>query len=366
MSLTKETRRLTFMSLFLASAVIAGIHSNSLKAETDMLDSADEALSNDSIQMDNINLEGKLSASDRIRKRREKLEERNKIMVERKIEDIRVKQEIALTNKLQEAFGKSLNNLNEDKVQVSQAAPLAPVAPQPVLAAPVVEARVFEPKEDSSLEHKKSKLIPYLGAQSLKGNKVDFESKLNVGANLETMVFNQLSFGFGVGYTTLDISDTANDFIGNNYQYNSGYYNSFGTGRTMSSTKLVIEANSKFFIASESRIKPFVGAGLSYNRSNLKYNDSGNGYNYNNINYGNEGFSSTALGASAKLGAEVDFNEIVGFNIDLAYTKNLTSGISSTANTTNTNPDQVRLQNVTKSIEEADITSVQAGLIVRF
>ena len=363
MSLTKETRRLTFMSLFLASAVIAGIHSNSLKAETDMLDSADEALSTDSIQMDNINLEGKLSPSDRIRKRREKLEERNKRMVERKIEDIRVKQEIALTNKLQEAFGKSLNNLNVDKVQVSKAAPLAP---QPVIPAPVVEARVFEPKEDTSLEIKKSKLIPYLGAQSLKGNKVDFESKLNVGANLETMVFNQLSFGFGVGYTSLDISDTANDFIGNNYQYNSGYYNSFGTGRTMSSTKLVIEANSKFFISSESRIKPFVGAGLSYNRSNLKYNDSGNGYNYNNINYGSEGFSSTALGASAKVGAEVDFNEIVGFNIDLAYSKNLTSGISSTANTTNTNPDQVRLQNVTKSIEEADVTSVQAGLIVRF
>ena len=44
---------------------------------------------------------------------------------------------------------------------------------------PVVETRVFEPREDSSLEVKKSKIIPYLGAQSIKGNKVDFESKLN-------------------------------------------------------------------------------------------------------------------------------------------------------------------------------------------
>ena len=360
MRVTKETRRLTFMSLFLASALMSGIHSNSLKAETDMLDSADEALSTDKLQMDNINLEGKLTPSERMRKKREKLEERNKLMVEKKIEDIRIKQEIALTNRLQEAFGKSLNNLTEDKVQVSQA------APQSVGLTPVVETRVFEPREDSSLEVKKSKIIPYLGAQSIKGNKVDFESKLNIGANLETMVFNQLSFGLGVGYTSLDISDTANDFIGNNAQYNSNYYNSFGTGRTMSSTKLVIEANSKFFIASESRFKPFVGAGLSYNRSNLKYNDSGNGYNYNNINYGNEGFASSAVGASAKLGAEVDFNEVVGFNIDLSYSKNLTSGISSTATATNTNPDQARLQNVTKSMEDADITAVQAGLIVRF
>src|SRR5207253_9188086 len=107
--------RLTFMSLFLATALAAGIHAPVLHAQDDMLDEADDAL-----QMDDINLEGKLSPSERLRQRREKLEERNKVMVEKKIEDIRVKQEIALTNKLQDAFGKSLNNLNEDKVQTVQ------------------------------------------------------------------------------------------------------------------------------------------------------------------------------------------------------------------------------------------------------
>jgi outer membrane protein W len=365
MKLTKETRRLTFMSLFLASAVIAGIHSGSVRAQDDMLDSADDILNGDALQMDDINLEGKLSPSEKLRQRREKLEERNRLMMEKKVEDIRVKQEIALTNKLQDAFGKSLNNLNEDKVQVVQA---APVAPQPVIAAPVavVETRIVEEKVEPIKEEKKSKVIPYLGTQSIKGDKIDFESKLNIGVNLETMVMSQLSVGLGIGYTTLDITDVANNFVNNSSVYNPTYYNSFGTGRKMSSSKLAIEANSKFFLTVESKIKPYVGAGVSYNRSNLKYEDAGNGFSSNGVNFGNEGFSSTALGASAKLGAEVDFNESVGLNVDLSFTKSLSSGIASDANATTNNSDQVRLQNITKSMEESDTTAIQAGLVVRF
>ncbi|MGZ3790230.1 MAG: hypothetical protein ACXVLQ_16985 [Bacteriovorax sp.] len=359
MKLEADKRRLTFMSLFLATALIAGIHAPKVRAQDDMLDEADGAL-----QMDDINLEGKLSPSERLRQRREKLEERNKVMVEKKIEDIRVKQEIALTNKLQDAFGKSLNNLNEDKVQVTQA---APVAPQPVVApAPVVETKIVEVEKEPVKEVKKSKVIPYLGAASIKGDKIDFESKLNVGADLETFVLPQVSVGLGVGYTTLDITDMANDFLSNGSQIGSTYYNSFGAGRKMSFDRITIEANGKFFLTVESKIKPFVGAALSYNRSNLKYDDAGNGYSYNGINYGSEGYSSTAMGATAKLGAEVDFSETVGLNIDLSFTKTLSSGISQNSNTTMNNPDQVRLQNVTKSIEDSDITAFRAGLVVRF
>ena len=51
---------------------------------------------------------------------------------------------------------------------------------------------------------------------------------------------------------------------------------------------------------------------------------------------------------------------------NLSYTKTLSSGISSNADTINTNPDQIRLQNITKSMEESDITAIQAGLVVRF
>jgi outer membrane protein W len=376
MKLKTANRRLTFMSLFLATAMMANIPSTSVFAQDDMLDQADDILSSDSLQMDDINLEGKLSPSERMRQRREKLEERNKVMVEKKIEDIRVKQELALTNKLQDAFGKSLNNLKEDKVEVTQAAPVMPVAPQPVIIpTPVVETKIIEVKEAPIVEAKKSKIIPYIGATSLKSNRIDFESKTNLGVTFETMVLPKISVGLGVAYTSLEITDVANSFYnyGSSYvpsygnPYGPSYYNSFGnTGRKMSSSKTSVEANGKFLLTEDSKIRPFIGASLSYNRSNLKYDDVGNGYNYGGISLGNEGYSSTAMGASLKLGGEVDFNETLGLNVDLSYSKTLSSGISNTANTTNNNPDQVRLQNVTKEMQDADITAVQAGLLVKF
>lgn len=363
MKLRAEKRRLTFMSLFLATALVAGIHAPKLHAQDDMLDDVDDAL-----QMDDINLEGKLSPSERLRQRREKLEERNKVMVEKKIEDIRVKQEIALTNKLQDAFGKSLNNLNEDKVQVVQA---APIAPQPIVTpVAVVETKIIEEKPLPVKEEKKSKVIPSLGGSSIKGDRIDFESKINLGMSIETQVLSQVSVGFGIGYSSIDITDVANTFLNSGLQYGqtyyNDYYNSFGGGRKMSYDRLTLEANSKFFLTEESRIKPFVGAGLSYNRSNLKYEDSGKGFSYNSINYGSEGYSSTSIGASAKLGAEIDFSETAGLSLDLSYSKSLSSGISNKANVTMLNPDQARLENVTKSIQDSDITSVSAGLVIKF
>ena len=368
MKLANDNRRLSFMSLFLATVLVAGIQAPKAHAQDDMLDDADGALSGDALQMDDINLEGKLSPSERLRQRREKLEERNKMMVEKKIEDIRVKQEIQLTNKLQDAFGKSLNNLNEDKVQVAQA---APVAPQPVVVAapaPVVETRIVEVEKETPKVIKNSKVITSFGAASIKGTNIDFESKLNIGLSLETNVLPQVTVGLGIGYTALDITDLNNTFI--NYgtigSYNTNYYNNFAQGRKMSSSKVNVEANGKFFLTVESKIKPFVGAGLTLNRSSLKYDDGGNGYSYSGINYGSEGYSSTTVGGLAKLGAEIDFNESVGANVDISYAKTISSGIASNSDTTNNNPDQVRLQNITKSMEDSDITAIQAGIVIKF
>ncbi len=367
MKLSKNSRRLSFMTLFLATAIMAqGVHAQ----EDYVLDDADDALgSTDALEMDDIQIEGKLSPSELMRKRREKLEERNKIMVEKKIEDIRVKQEIALTNKLQDAFGKSLNNLNEDKVQVVQAAPVA-VAPQPVAPAPapVIETRIVEVPAEPVKEVKKSKVIPSLGASTIKGDRIDFESNLNLGVNLETQVMEQVTVGLGLGYTSMDITDISNDFVNigvwNPYP-TTGYQNVYGQGRKMSLGKLSIEANSKFFLIEDSKIKPYIGGALSYNRTNLKY-EAGSPYSTNGVNFGSEGYSSSTIAGTAKLGAEVDFSETIGFNLDLSYTKNITSGIAKNADTTNVNPDQQRLENITKAIEESDTTAIQAGLIIRF
>jgi opacity protein-like surface antigen len=361
---TTNLRRLTFMSLFLTTALSLGMV-QSVKAQ-DLYDDTEDLLQDGgALEMDTIQIDGKLSASELMKKRREKLEERNKLMVEKKIEDIRVKQEIALTNKLNDAFTKGLNNLNEDKVQVVQAAPViapAPVAPAPVIQPVIVETKIVE-KEEVKIE-KNSKVIPYLGAQSIKGkDNLDLETKLNIGVNLETKLDSNLTAGLGLGYTTLSATDTANA-----YSTTTSICTTSNCGaRNISYSKLTVEANGKYFLTIDSKLKPFVGLGLGFNRTSMKYDDV-TGYTYNNSTaLGNEGYSSNYFSAAAKLGLEADLNDTVGLNLDLSYSKALTSGIASNSEvSSSSNPDQGRLENVTKSMEDADVTAVQAGLVIKF
>lgn len=362
-----DNKRLSFMSLFLATALVAvSAHSTVAKAQYDDLDDAEDALSQDALQMDQIEIEGKLSPSELLKRRREKLEERNKNMVEKKIEDIRVKQEIALTNKLQGAFNNSMNNINEDKVQTVQA---APVAPAPVAPAPVIETRIVEVPMAPVKVDKKSKIIPNFGIQSIKGDRIDLETNVTLGVSAETMVAPQVSMGIGFGYASMDLTDVANQYLNSDYgnannTYN--YYNTYGSGRKMDLKKITIEGNAKYFFIDEAMIKPYVGGAVSFNRTTLKYANSStlqtNGYNYGNEDYG----SSTVAGA-IRLGAEVGFNDTVGANVEFGYTKNISSGISKSSEVSaQTSPDQGRLENVSKEIEDASSTAIQAGLVIKF
>ncbi len=364
-----EKKRLSFMSLFLATVMVSGIQMPKAFAETDLLNDVDESLNAESLDQDNSIVDGKSSPSEILRKKRANLEERNKAMVEKKIEDIRVKHEIALTKQLQKAFNKNSNsrNLKEDRVQVSQAAPEMSSQSLSANSDTTLEKSLSNVKSTDGSEERNIKIIPSFGVASIKGDKIDFESKINIGASVETNIYPQLTVGVGIGYTALDATDTANDFISNTSTVGSIYYNTFGQGRTMAYDKLSLEANTKFFILNSTLIKPFAGASVSFNRSNIKYNDNGNGYtNPYGISYGNEAFTSNSLGASAKIGAEADLAGNVGLNIDLSFSKTLTSGISSVATTTSNNPDQLRLQNVTRAMEQSDIVTVQGGLVVKF
>ena len=366
MKVNTDNRRLSFMSLFLATVLTMGTVSVA-HAQYD-LDDAEDAIGSDTLEMDQIEIEGKLSPSELMKRRREKLEERNKVMVEKKIEDIRVKQEIALTNKLQGAFNSSLNNLNEDKVQVVQAAP-APVAPAPVAPAPVIETRIVEVAAPVERVERNSKIIPTIGVQSIKGDRIDLETNATLGIALETRVMPQVSVGIGFGYASMDLTDVSNQFLDNGYgnmNNSTGYYNMYGAGRKMKLSKMTFEGNSKYFFTEDSMIKPYIGGALSFNRSSLKYENSSQ-YSYGNMNYGNEDLGSSTIAGSIRLGAEMSFNDTVGANIEFGYTKNISSGISKSAElSTANNPDQGRLENISKEIEDASSTAIQAGMVIKF
>lgn len=69
----------------------------------------------DAIDVDGLYTEGdsKMSPSDRMKKQREMLEQRNEQMVRRRIENMRVRQEMEMMKKLQQAMNQSFKQIDE-------------------------------------------------------------------------------------------------------------------------------------------------------------------------------------------------------------------------------------------------------------
>lgn len=62
-----------------------------------------------------VKVRKKITQSERMRMIRERLEERNRIMVERKMEQIRFQQELALARKLEQSMNQTLNAIDSIK-----------------------------------------------------------------------------------------------------------------------------------------------------------------------------------------------------------------------------------------------------------
>ena len=112
-----------------------------VKADTEITVSDELALADEAIQSPTLNIEGKykieeptpapvqqvvrrapvkaapkkLTASDRLKLLRERLEERNRIMVEKKMEQIRFQQEMALARQLEASMNQTLKAIDNVK-----------------------------------------------------------------------------------------------------------------------------------------------------------------------------------------------------------------------------------------------------------
>lgn len=106
------------------------------KADTDITISDELTLADEAIQAPTMNIEGqyrveepapapaparvvvkkpapkKLTASDRLKLLRERLEERNRIMVEKKMEQIRYQQELALARQLEQSMNQTIKAID--------------------------------------------------------------------------------------------------------------------------------------------------------------------------------------------------------------------------------------------------------------
>lgn len=110
-----------------------------VKADTDITLSDELSLADEAIQAPTMNIEGqyqvaeptpapapkrvvvkkpapkKVTASDRLKLLRERLEERNRIMVEKKMEQIRFQQEMALARQLEQSMNQQLKAIENIK-----------------------------------------------------------------------------------------------------------------------------------------------------------------------------------------------------------------------------------------------------------
>lgn len=343
---TKEALLTTFV-LALQMA-----HVPMVMAQDDLLDDTSSVL-----ESEEIDIEGQFnrpSPADRIEKMRKKLEKQNEQMVQKKIEEKRISSEMELMKDLQKKF-RNQSADDGDQVSVRQASTQVVVAAPP---APV--------KED-----KKNRITPYAGLTRFNEACLDgCESQVHAGLAFDTMVSDRFSVGIGLGLTTMSIIDTANTF-GQNY-YNTGF-NISTTGDEIDYTRVGLDLNSKFFFTVETRLRPFVGVGVGYERASLKYSKKSSQFQNNfgtNSNLGEDSVTGSSVSASGILGAELLLSDTIGVQLDFRYKKNLTNGFGSDSKSTNNSTfqsfNEVVLDNLGSEIQESSEAQVNIGLTIGF
>jgi opacity protein-like surface antigen len=239
-------------------------------------------------------------------------------------------------------------------------------------AAPVVEAQAAPTKGKMG---DVIKLLPYTGFTSIQSENESLEANLTMGLRVESDITDRFSVGLGFNYLDMQSTDFANSYSG---QYRTGfnyndYSNFYTNGREVEYSNLSFEIYTKYFITKTERFRPYLGGGLSYNRSQLNYLDNrdrqftyGNSFNQNVAQFGDEEVISSHMKATLVGGTEIIFTKNFGMNLELQYARGLGGNLGSDNANMNNAPDQRRLQDLNDELIEANLFSVFAGVLVLF
>jgi len=170
--------------------------------------------------------------------------------------------------------------------------------------------------------------------------------------------------GIGFNYAQLK----TNDFANNLSYMTSSYYGIYGAqGREIQFRTMGIDLYGKFFITNGARFRPYVGAGVGYNRANLKYSENNQYITGINGIFGNEEYRTSYAQGSISAGSEIMITRNVGLNLEGVYSTGLGNSLSS-QNVKNpySSPDQIRLNDLGSEIIDANALSIFAGMVVIF
>ncbi|MBK22610.1 MAG: hypothetical protein CME70_01285 [Halobacteriovorax sp.] len=362
---TNKTKNQKLKALFITMALVAS-PAVVFAQDDDLLANTDEVLNSEQIDIDG-SFERRESGSERIAKLRKRLEKQNEEMMNKKIENERIKSEKKLEKKLRRAF----TGQRTDRVQLRQAAPqkLAAIAP------------VAAPKKI-----RRTSVTPSLGLSQSLGDD-NAESKLNFGINVEHAVHENVSFGLGIGYSKIEFDDRTTNlgFGGINFNNNPDSQSDVD----YEYERLNINLNSKFFFTGmDSKFRPYVGAGLGYNRVTVSDTNAANDCIQENGNFGfnnNPSCGNTLFGfnqveqdskitdslfsAKAMIGTDFMINDFIGLNVNFSYTKFLNEAFSANeddALAASQRPDEENTRKRGKAISEDDVADISAGVVIKF
>ncbi len=243
-----------------------------------------------------------------------------------------------------------------DEVSTQQSA----TAELPAVTESVTEA----PSEPRSGAFEVIKLLPFAGGTNYNGKVENLEAEVAAGLRIESNINNRISMGVGLNYSALKTNDFANSL---NYMTPT-YYGFYGSrGREIQFNTMGVDLYGKFFITNGERFRPYLGAGLGYNRATLKYSQN-NPYSSRFYgNFGSEEFRASYINGSAAVGSEIMITKNVGINLEGSYSTGLGQSFSS-QNSKNpySSPDQRRLSDLGDEIISAHALSIFAGLLVTF
>ncbi|MBY0516289.1 MAG: porin family protein [Bacteriovoracaceae bacterium] len=239
-----------------------------------------------------------------------------------------------------------------DTISTTQAAPMKIEAPAPAPAAPADLQKPFE----------EIKLLPYAGVTNFQGVE-KLETEYAGGLRLESNINERFSMGIGANYSQFNTQDFGGGY--NNQSYYGSYYGTYGSARQINYKGMGIEVYSKLFLTRGERFRPYIGAGLGYNRMTLNYNDN-NSFNSFGNQFGNEELTSSYATGSLSAGSDVMITRSIGLNLQFQYSRGFGSGSSNNGVNPYNAPDQRRLQDLSEAIINANALSIFAGAVVIF
>jgi len=214
------------------------------------------------------------------------------------------------------------------------------------------------------------KVLPYAGMTAIQSENEELEANVAAGIRVESDITASFSIGLGFNYTSLTTTDFANGYGGFTPDYYRGYTSTYGAGRELEYKNMNFDIYSKYFFTKTSRFRPYLGAGIAYNRVTMKYTDNRN-FNtsgFNNVNryqFGDEELTTNSISARLMGGSEILFTKNIGMNLELQYSRGLGDGFGDQERVAES-PDFRRMRELNNEINDANIFSVFAGVLVLF